>query len=122
MEPETDSQKAPVLRVRRSAPSPTDMTSPYDKRPMSHGVNMLEDFDDIIYSLKEDRDREYKSENQFNKFRDRKYRRHFSDDSAPSEASYYEDDLPVFYEKKRINIADTHIWACCLKCHFVIIS
>lgn len=112
VERESESQQAPVLRVRRSAPSPTDITSPYDKRRMSHGVNILDDFDDIIYSLKDDGDQEYhKSGDQYNNFRDRKHDRHdIYDDWAPSDTSNNEDDLPpVFYEKKRINIADTHI-------------
>lgn len=109
MEPESESQQAPVLRVRRSAPSPTDIASPYNKRPTSHGVNILKDFDDIIYSLKDDADREYESGEQSNNLRDRKLDRHMLGDWAQSETSYYDDDLPVFYEKKRINIADTHI-------------
>lgn len=104
----SEKQLRPTLHVRRSAPSahsPTDTVFPYDKRRSSHGLNILDDFDDIIYSLKEERDLEYKS-------RDGKYddRHRAWDARLPTVASFYDDDLmPVFHEKKRINIADTHI-------------
>lgn len=86
--------------------SPTDTVFPYDKRRTSHGLNILDDFDDIIYSLKEERDLEYKSRDG-GKYDDR---RRAWDARLPTVASFYDDDLmPVFHEKKRINIADTHI-------------